>query len=77
GQVLTMHLGPHEVLLAVEMEFCAGLRVGEIRAAIDRIEAQIKAAQPDVTQIYIEVGALREALDEQAGGDEEEDAAGS
>jgi cation diffusion facilitator family transporter len=74
GQVLTMHLGPHEVLLAVEMEFCAGLRVGEIRAAIDRIEAQIKTAQPDVTQIYIEVGALREALDEEAGG-EAQDAA--
>jgi cation diffusion facilitator family transporter len=77
GQVLTMHLGPHEVLLTVEMEFSPGLTVGEIRAAVDRIEEQIKASHPDVTQIFIEVGALREALEDEIERDEEEDAAGA
>jgi cation diffusion facilitator family transporter len=77
GQVLTMHLGPHEVLLNVELEFREGLTAAAIRGAVDRIEAQVREEQPDVTRMYIEVGALREAFDDEAGRDEEEEAAGA
>lgn len=56
GAVLTMHLGPEDVLLNIEVQFVAELRTEEIRAAVHRIEKQIKGPFPSVNRIFIEVG---------------------
>jgi cation diffusion facilitator family transporter len=77
GPVLTMHLGPQEVLLTVELEFREGLTAAQIRDSVDRIEAQVRERHPEVTRIYIEVGALREAFEQEAEREEEEEAAGA
>jgi len=55
---LTMYFGPHEVLLALDVQFHAGLSAGEITRAIDRIERLIKSDYPDVSRIYIEAESL-------------------
>jgi cation diffusion facilitator family transporter len=55
GTVLTMHLGPEEVLLNIEVEFKPGLRVEEVHAAIRRIETAINMPFPQVTRVFIEV----------------------
>ncbi len=55
---LTMYFGPHEVLVALDVQFHAGLSAGEVTAAIDRIERLIKADYPDVSRIYIEAESL-------------------
>ena len=59
GAVLTMHLGPEEVLLNLEVEFAPGTGAEEIHAAIHRIEACITAQHPEVNRIFIEVESLR------------------
>ena len=59
GAVLTMHLGPEEVLLNLEVEFTPGTRAEEIHAAIHRIEEHITVHHPEVNRIFIEVESLR------------------
>ncbi len=61
GAVLTMHLGPDDVLLNLEARFTEGLPAEEIHAAIHRIEARIGEPYPSVSRVFIEVQALRPA----------------
>jgi divalent metal cation (Fe/Co/Zn/Cd) transporter len=58
GPLLTMHLGPRDILLGVELEFVATLRAAELGGAVRRIERAIQKAHPIVTRIYIEASAL-------------------
>ncbi len=57
GSVLTMHLGPEEVLLNIEVQFTPGLPVEGVHTAIHRIEAAIAKSFPEVTRIFTEVHA--------------------
>jgi len=59
GDLLTMQLGPEQVLLNVDIRFKPGLSVRELEAAIDRIESQIHAQQPMVERIFIEADSLK------------------
>jgi cation diffusion facilitator family transporter len=59
GVVLTMHLGPDEVLLNIEVQFTPGLTAEDIHDVVLRIEDRITARYPQVTRIFIEVQALR------------------
>ena len=58
GTALTMHFGPHEVLLNLEVEFTPGLPAEEIHTAIHRMERRIRGRHPEVKRIYIEVEAV-------------------
>jgi cation diffusion facilitator family transporter len=51
---LTMHLGPQDILLNVEVEFRDGLSAADESAAVARIEDAIRARHPEVTRIFIE-----------------------
>jgi divalent metal cation (Fe/Co/Zn/Cd) transporter len=53
-RLLTMHLGPRNVLVATEVRFDPELSVPEVEAAMDRVEQKIHAAHPVVGQIFIE-----------------------
>jgi cation diffusion facilitator family transporter len=58
GPLLTMHLGPHEVLLNIEIQFRQSLSAAEMEAAIDRVESVIRGQHPDVKRIFIEAESL-------------------
>jgi divalent metal cation (Fe/Co/Zn/Cd) transporter len=55
---LTMHFGPHEVLLALDVEFKPELSSKQICDAINRMEAAIRAHHPEIRHIFIEAKAL-------------------
>jgi len=55
GTLLTMHLGPDEVLLNVELKFRPELTVEEIHRAVHRIEREIAKPFPQVSRVFIEV----------------------
>ena len=55
GAVLTMHLGPEDVLLNIEVRFTPGLPAEDIHAAVHRIEERIAEPYPEVNRIFIEV----------------------
>jgi cation diffusion facilitator family transporter len=61
GVVLTMHLGPDDVLLNIEVQFTPGLPAEDIHTAVHRIEERITGPYPEVGRIFIEVEALRSA----------------
>jgi cation diffusion facilitator family transporter len=55
GEVLTMHLGPEQVLLNIEVTFRAGITVEQVDDAIRRVEQRIQLTYPQVTHIFVEV----------------------
>ena len=59
GALMTMHLGPEEILVNLEVEFIDGLDTDGVEAAIDKIESRLKQAVPAVKKIYIEAESLR------------------
>lgn len=56
---LSRQLGPHDVMVALQIEFAPGLPAEEVRAAIDRVEARIAVEHPDVKHVFVEVDSLR------------------
>jgi cation diffusion facilitator family transporter len=56
---LTMHFGPHEVLLTLELEFEHGPSAAEAAAAVERIDRAIRGRHPEIRHIFIEAQSLR------------------
>ena len=54
NEVLTMHLGPRDVLANISIDFRGGLTSDEVEAAITAMERDVKLAYPQVTRIFIE-----------------------
>jgi cation diffusion facilitator family transporter len=57
--LLTMHLGPEEVLLNLEVDMKPGLSVGDAAEAIRRLEQDIRARHPEIQRIFVEPGLLQ------------------
>ena len=53
-QLLTMHLGPDSILLALKIRFRDGMSLGEIEGAINAVEERIRSAVPAMTRIFVE-----------------------
>ncbi|PSQ98977.1 MAG: transporter [Bacteroidetes bacterium QS_9_68_14] len=58
GRTMTMHLGPHEVLLTLELKFADDLSAEGVEAAVDRVERAIRAELPHVKRIFVEAESL-------------------
>lgn len=59
GQPLTMHFGPHDVLLNLDVRFRPELSSEQVMAAVDRLEQAIRSRYPEIRRIYIEAESLR------------------
>ncbi len=55
---LTMHFGPNEVLLNLDVQFRSALSAKEVAEAIDRLESSIRKRHPEIKRIFIEAEAL-------------------
>jgi divalent metal cation (Fe/Co/Zn/Cd) transporter len=62
GDLLTMQLGPNEVLLTVNIRFRRGLDVQELEAAIDRLESRIRYEEPTIKRIFLEADSLKPSI---------------
>ncbi len=58
---ITLHLGPRDVLVALNIEFKDGLSSDEIEAAVRRIEKDIRKAHDEVKRIFIEAASVSRA----------------
>jgi len=63
---MTMHFGPNEILLSLDVQFQADLRAAELVGVIDELEMQIHEQHPSIRQIFIEVEGLK-GYDEHSG----------
>jgi divalent metal cation (Fe/Co/Zn/Cd) transporter len=57
-KALTMHFGPNDVLLALDIQFQTELTALEIAAAIDELERKIRDQHPEIKHIFIEAKSL-------------------
>lgn len=55
GVVLTMHLGPEDVLVNMEVCFQPEITAEEIHAAVHEIERRLAERHPEVSRVFIEV----------------------
>ncbi|UCC15304.1 MAG: cation diffusion facilitator family transporter [Gammaproteobacteria bacterium] len=55
NEVLTMHVGPEDILVNLSVDFRDGVPSEAIEATISRMERQIKTAHPRVTRVFVEV----------------------
>jgi cation diffusion facilitator family transporter len=65
-QLLSMHRGPEEVLLALKIAFKRDLAIHDVEAAIDRIEDAIREKLPRMTHIFIEPDARYDPAKDEA-----------
>ena len=54
NEILTMHFGPQEVLVALSLDFVDSGTAADVERAVTRIERRIKAAHPEVKRVFIE-----------------------
>lgn len=60
GRLLTMQLGPDEVLLTAAVQFNRGMRIDEVEHAISRLESKVREANPAIQHIYFKSAGLAE-----------------
>jgi cation diffusion facilitator family transporter len=58
GQIRTMFVGPKELLVNIDVAFKKGVGASRMQQSIARIEAALKAAYPEVGNVYIEAASL-------------------
>ena len=58
GWPLTMHFGPDEVLLNLDIQFRKELSSAELAATVDRLEKAIRQEHPAIKRIFIEAEAF-------------------
>jgi cation diffusion facilitator family transporter len=54
NEILTMHMGPDDVLLNLSVDFADGITSADVEAAITGLERDIKAAHPEIKRVFIE-----------------------
>jgi cation diffusion facilitator family transporter len=54
NEILTMHFGPQDVLVALSIDFIDTGTAAEVERAVTRIERKIKAAHPEVKRVFVE-----------------------
>jgi cation diffusion facilitator family transporter len=55
NELLTMHMGPSDVLLTMSVDVSNNLPAGEVERLVSRLEGAIKERHDDITRIFIEV----------------------
>jgi len=61
SQLMTMQLGPDDVLLTAAVRFKRGMRIDEVDLAIARLEQAVREFDPAIRRVYFEAAALRSA----------------
>ncbi len=58
GKILTMYMGPHDLLVNLGVSFKAGITAEQMHEAIHRIESDLRSSHPECTRVYIEAESL-------------------
>ncbi|HUG37604.1 MAG TPA: cation diffusion facilitator family transporter, partial [Candidatus Limnocylindrales bacterium] len=57
-RLLSMHIGPDDVLVNLDLNFAPELGVEEVAAAVERLERRIKDEHPRVRYLFMEVASM-------------------
>ena len=59
-KLLTLYLGPDEVMLAIELRFRAGTKIEEVRRSLARLRRAIRDRYPRIRRIFVDTAAIGE-----------------
>ncbi|WP_342018465.1 hypothetical protein [Methyloceanibacter superfactus] len=62
NEMRTMHLAPHEILLALSVDFADGISSQRVEKAVSQLEGKIKERYPEVRRVFIEVQAKHDGM---------------
>jgi divalent metal cation (Fe/Co/Zn/Cd) transporter len=57
NEILTLHMGPHQVLLNISVDMKNALPAGDIEQTIEQLTRELREAHPDITRVFIEAEA--------------------
>jgi cation diffusion facilitator family transporter len=57
GRVLSMYIGPDDVLVTMDLDFDVGTAAADAAAAIAAVERQVRERYPMIKRLFIEAGA--------------------
>lgn len=57
GRVLSMYIGPDDVLVTMDLDFDEGTEAADAAAAIAAVERQVRERYPMIKRLFIEAGA--------------------
>ncbi len=60
GRVLSLYLGPEDLLMNLDVTFRENLDAGDVLVAIDRIEDEVMGEFPQATRVFIEPESLNQ-----------------
>jgi divalent metal cation (Fe/Co/Zn/Cd) transporter len=63
NEVLTMHMGPHFILVNLSIDFRDDIPAGDLENEIAMIDKQIKDTFPNVKRVFVEAEARRAKKD--------------
>lgn len=58
NELLTLHLGPTDILVAISLDFVNSMTAGEVEETVSHIEERIVAVVPEAGRIFIEAQSL-------------------
>ena len=58
--LLTMHLGPDDILVNIDINFVDGLSTDQVEEAIDKVERGIQEQVPAVKKIFVEAESIKQ-----------------
>lgn len=59
NELLTMHLGPNDILVTLSLDFTEDLSADDVEALITEMETEIKASYPEVSRLFVEAQSWR------------------
>jgi cation diffusion facilitator family transporter len=60
-EVLTMHLGPAAILMAITLDYQDAMPIAEVEAATERLSKKIRDIDPRITRIFVRSSRSRQA----------------
>ena len=55
-----MHFGPHDVLVALSLDFDDAISAAQVEAAVAAIERNVKEAVPEVARVFVEAKSFKD-----------------
>lgn len=55
NELLTMHLGPQDVLLNISLDMDDDLSTIDVEKAVSRLEKQVKEKHPEIKRVFVEI----------------------
>jgi cation diffusion facilitator family transporter len=58
GRILSMYIGPDEVLVTMDLDFAPGVSAADAAATTTALQSQVRTAYPTIKRLFIEVAAM-------------------